>query len=135
MILFGHPDVKSISFYRITDVDAITQTPANATLFFNYNTQLAHYCHENSLSFAIYVKEIKELILAHAMGATYLIADKNLAVNAQKIATEYLFDAKILLLSENNDEDIEFAALNGIDGILFTRAICEKLPFIRQYDV
>ena len=122
MILIGHLDIKSHPFYRIHTIESIALTPSNATLFCDYNVALCHYAHENGLKLAVHVRQIKELILAHAMGACYVVVDKSLVLNAQKIADDYLFDAKILLLSEQED-DIEFAALNSIDGILFTRAI------------
>ena len=56
--------------------------------------------------------------MANALGATYFIVDKSLALHAQKIADDYLFDGKVLLLS-NDDNEIEFAASHAIDGILF----------------
>ncbi len=123
MIIVGYPDLPSNSFYRIKSQEDIAKTPSHAPLFFEYNITLSHYCHANALSSAVHVKQIKELMLAHSLGASYLIVDKPLVLMAQKIADEYLFDAKILLLSDNHEDDIEFTALNGIDGILFTRAI------------
>lgn len=122
MILIGHLDLSSAPFYRIESIEAIAHTPSNTALFCDYNVSLCHYAQEHNLTLAVHVHQIKELILAHAMGAQYLVVDKSLVLNAQKIADDYLFDAKILLLSEKED-DIEFAALNSIDGILFTRAI------------
>ncbi len=124
MMLFGHRDVPSASFYRIQESENIAKTPANTPLLFEYNPSLIQYCHANHLMMAVHVKQIKELMIAHTLGANYLIVDKPLVLMAQKIADEYLFDAKILLLSDNNEEDIEFAAINSIDGILFMRAIC-----------
>lgn len=122
MILIGHADIQSSPFFRILDCAAISKTPSHATLFCDYNVALCRYAHEHGLTLAVHVRQIKELILAHAMKVSYLVVDKSLVLNAQKIADDYLFDAKILLLSDTED-DIEFAALNSIDGILFASAI------------
>jgi len=56
--------------------------------------------------------------LASAPNASFLLIDKDFAKTAQQIVEEYMFDAKIPLISDNED-DIEFCALNGIDGIYF----------------
>lgn len=122
MILIGHPDVQSKLFYAIKVKEEISLTPAHSPLFLPFDISLCAYCFENKLIFGVHVKSIKELILAHALGASFLMVDTSLALNAQKIANEYLFDAKILLLSEN-DDTIEFCALHGIDGILFSDSI------------
>lgn len=83
---------------------------------------MAAYCAKEKVVFALHVKHIKELMLANALGASYFVVDKALAANAQKIADDYLFDGKILLLSHDESE-IEFAASHGIDGILFEAGI------------
>lgn len=124
MILIGHSDIQSSPFFRVLSRDTISKTPSHATLFCDYNVDLCRYAHEHGLTLAVHVRQIKELILAHAMRVSYLVVDKSLVLNAQKIADDYLFDAKILLLSDTED-DIEFAALNSIDGILFTSAIVD----------
>ena len=122
MILIGHTDIPSQLFYRIKTPEHIVSTPSNSVVLFDYALFLCQHCKENHIQMAIHVKHIKELILAHAHGASFLVVDKALAIHAQKIADDYLFDSKILLLA-HDDEAIEFAALNGIDGLLFERAI------------
>ena len=122
MILLGHPLIESKPFYRINLITSISKTPAQATVFFEFNPNFAQYCTTQNISFAMHVKHIKELVLAHALGASYFVVDKALAAHAQKIANDYLYDGKIILLS-NDDADIEFAASHGIDGILFEAGI------------
>lgn len=122
MILIGHPDVKSNPFYAISAQEQIAKTPSQASLLIEFDTNLCSYCAQHKLSFGVHVKSIKSLVIAHALGASFLIVDTSLALNAQKIANEYLFDAKILLLCDD-EESIEFCALHGIDGILFSQSI------------
>jgi hypothetical protein len=45
-----------------------------------------------------------------------------LAKTAQNVAENYLFDAKILVLIEKEDE-IEELALLGVDGVVFSNTI------------
>lgn len=126
MLLIGHELIPSDPFYRVDTVEQIAKTPSNATLLFHFDPVLIAYCVAQKVSFALHVKQIKELVLANALGASYFVVDKTLALHAQKIADDYLFDGKVLLLS-NDDNDIEFAASHTIDGILFETAISSLL--------
>lgn len=118
MLLIGHELIPYEPFYRVVSVEEITKTPSKAVVLFDFEPTLAAYCVAQNVSFALHVKHIKELVLANALGATYFVVDKSLALHAQKIADDYLFDGKVLLLS-NDDNEIEFAASHAIDGILF----------------
>jgi len=122
MILIGHELIPSEPFYRIESVEQIGQTPSNVTVLFNFDPKLIVYCIAQKVTFALNVKHIKELVLSNALGASYFIVDKTLAIHAQKVADDYLFDGKVLLLSDD-ENDIEFAASHTIDGILFERAV------------
>jgi len=122
MILIGHELIPSEPFYRIESVEQIGQTPPNATVLFNFDPKLIAYCIAQKVPFALNVKHIKELVLSNALGASYFIVDKTLAIHAQKVVDDYLFDGKVLLLSDD-ENDIEFVASHTIDGILFERAV------------
>ena len=125
MLLFGHRFVKNESFYHIADIDAIQHTPSASTIYIKFteeNLDLIDYAKENSVGFALGVKSTNELIYASSLGAKYIIVKKELAKTAQKIAETYLFDAKILVRVEDEDE-IEEMAILGIDGIIFSNAI------------
>ena len=122
MLLIGHELIPSEPFYRVGDAEEISKTPAQAVVLFNFEPLLSAYCITQKISFALQVKNIKELILANALGASFFVVDKTLVLHAQKIADDYLFDGKILLLS-NDDNEIEFTASHAIDGILFESGI------------
>lgn len=125
MLLFGHKFVKNESFYHITDIDAIKRTPSSATIYIKFteeNLDLVEYAKENSVAFALGANSINELIYSSALGANYIIVKKELAKTAQKIAETYLFDAKILVRIEE-EEEIEEMAILGIDGVIFSNAI------------
>ncbi len=77
---------------------------------------------KNKIEFALKVENITALVYASALGASYIVLNQELAKTAQKIAENYLFDAKILVHIES-EKDIEEIALLGIDGVIFTEAI------------
>lgn len=122
MLIIGYPSIPYLSFYQIKSIAQIAQTPSNGLLLFDFDIELCTHANTQNLSFALHVKNIKELVLANALGTKYFIVDKSLAINAQKVADDYLFDGKIMLLSMD-ESDIEFVALNAIDGIIFEESI------------
>lgn len=125
MLLFGHRFIQNESFYAISESEEIVHTPSASTLYLKFqesNLDLIEYLNANALNVALSVKDLTELVYASALGAKYIIVKKELAKTAQKIAESYLFDAKILVRIEDEDE-IEEMAILGIDGVLFSNAI------------
>ena len=125
MLLFGHRFIKSEKFYHIIDIDAIEKTPPSSTLYIQFseeNLDIIEYAYSNSITFALSVADVTELIYASALGARYIILSNELAKTAQEIAENYLFDAKILTKITEEDAIQEMAEL-GIDGVLFSNAI------------
>ncbi|WP_151901118.1 hypothetical protein [Sulfurimonas hydrogeniphila] len=125
MLLFGHRFIKSEKFYHVSDIDAIVQTPPASIIYLEFeekNLDIIEYLNQNSIKFALKVQNVTELIYASALGASYIHVEQKLAKTAQKIAENYLFDAKILVHIEK-EEEIEEMALLGIDGAVFTEAI------------
>ncbi len=125
MLLFGHRFIESEPFYHITNIDDIRHTPPNALLTFAFseeNLDIIQHCNANELFFALSIESTTELIYAAALNATYIIVTQSLAQRAQKLAQEYLFDAKILVKIEK-DAEIEAMALLGIDGVIYPSAV------------
>lgn len=125
MLFFGHRFIESEKFYHVFDIDTIIQTPPSSIIYVEFdekNLDIITYLQQNSIKFALKVKNIMELMYASALGADYIHVELKLAKTAQKIAENYLFDAKILVHVENEDE-IEEMALLGIDGVVFAEAV------------
>lgn len=125
MLLFGHRFIENIKFYHIFDIEDITNTPPSSTLYLEFNENnldIIKHLQHNGISFVLNIKNITELIYASSLGANYIAVGKKLAKTAQNIAENYLFDAKILVHIEEEDE-IEELALLGVDGALFAQAI------------
>ncbi len=125
MILFGHRFLASENFYHVENLACISKTPSNSTIFLNFNENnldIIDHLFTNAIKFALHVKSIKELIYAYTLGASYIIVESKLAEDAQKVANDYLFDAKILVHVED-EEEIEDLALLGVDGVIFAKAV------------
>jgi hypothetical protein len=125
MLIFGHRFIPSNSFYHVSDIDNITNTPPSSVIHIEFkeeNLDIISHAKINQINTSIYVKNIREIIYASNLGASFIIVKEELATDAQKIATEYLFDAKVLVLIEDENE-IEKYALLGIDGVIFSNAI------------
>ena len=125
MLLFGHRFIPSKPFYHISDIDSIQKTPPSSLLYITWSEQnldVIEHAAINEIVFALRVKEITELIYASALNAHFIIVNPELAKDAQNIANNYLFDAKILVKIEE-EEEIEEMALLGVDGVIFANAI------------
>jgi len=125
MIILGHRFIPGFKFFHISNIDAINNTPPNSSLFLEFdedNLETIAYLQKNELCFCLEVRDVTQIIYASALGASYIIVEKELAKIAQDLANNYLFDAKILATIED-EKDIESLALIGIDGVLFSNAI------------
>ncbi len=125
MLLFGHRFIASERFYHIDNIDAITHTPANSPLYLSFsenNLDIIEHMRTNHLKFALVCTTLAETIYANALDAAYIIVNEELAKSAQNAADTYLFDAKILVHIDS-EEEIEAMASEGIDGVLFSEGI------------
>ncbi|MCH9814235.1 MAG: hypothetical protein K0U47_09890 [Epsilonproteobacteria bacterium] len=125
MIILGHNYIKSEPFYFIKKIEDIDNTPSNSLVLFEFveeNLTLCTHCKENGIAFALIADSVKASLFANALEADYLLCDKALAPKVQKLADEYMFDAKVLLYS-GEEADLEWASELGIDGIIFEKGI------------
>lgn len=125
MIILGHRFIPSFTFFHVPNIDAINNTPPNSPIFLEFdeeNIETIEHLQKNELCFCLSIENITQLIYASSLGASYIIVQKELATSAQNIANNYLFDAKILV-SIDNESEIEKLALIGVDGVIFSNAI------------
>jgi len=125
MLIYGHNFIPSESFYHITDIKDITHTPPSSTIYFKFskkNLDLVEHAYSNFITTALVVTNVIDLMFASSLKAKYIIVDKELAKTAHEIAQNYLFDAKILVHIDN-EEEIEDMAIIGVDGVIFSNAI------------
>lgn len=118
MIIIGDKLVPFEEISFISSILDIKNTKANSTLIFYYDEELLKYVSQNALSSAIIVKSIKEAIYSNSLNTKYIISKKDLAKDIQKIADNYMFDAKNLVIIKSNSE-FEEVAKNEIDGVIY----------------
>jgi len=127
MLIIGHPFLDFTPLYHIESLGAIDKTPSNAPLLITFsekNLDLINFSRNNHLQFGVAVHNLKELLLAKSLGAHYILPPQDLLQEAQKIAENYLFDAKILAKIEEEENITEYAKM-GIDGVIFYDAIIQ----------
>ena len=122
MIILNHKLLQSEKTFEISKIEDIKSSPSNSTILFNFseaNIEICNYCNINDVEFAIRVESISEILLSANLNAKYIfISDKNLALKAQKIADNYMYDSKIIL-EISSDKELQESALNGIDGVVY----------------
>jgi len=124
VLIIGHPLIPFKPLYKVTKIEDIKKTKPNCTILIDFDDkELVQYSKAQDISLALHVKSIKDACLANALGAKFVVVDDDLlAKQVQNLATEYLFDTKILLqISDENA--IEKAAKNFIDGVVFKKGI------------
>ena len=123
MIIIGHPLIPFKALTKVTKIEDIKKTKPNCTVLIDFDAkELVQYSITQDISLALHVKSIKDACLANALGAKFIVVDNELSKQVQNVATEYLFDAKILLQIEDENQ-IEKAAKNSIDGVIFNKGI------------
>jgi len=125
MLIFGHNFIPSESLYHTPNIDSISNTPPSSVIYLEFsedNLDIIEYANLNKVHFSLSVQNITELMYASALGAKYILVSREMAKTAQNIAENYLFDAKVLVNIQSNDE-IEEMALLGCDGVIFSNAI------------
>ena len=127
MEIIGHPWIESKRFVKVFSLEEISRTQAGDVILlepFNVSIEMARYCREHQLPYAVTVTSIREAIFANALEAAFIIAEHEQAIAIQKIADEYLFDTKVLVLIEE-EKRIDTMARFGIDGVIFPAAIVQ----------
>ena len=125
MIIIGDSLVPFEEIFNISNIEDIKNTKANSIVAFNYDDELLKYCYENDIRCLIRVDNIKQAIYCNSLKADFIVSDFKLATAIQKIADNYMFDAKNLCVIENNDS-FEDVANNEIDGVIYAVLLDNK---------
>lgn len=120
MIIIGDNLIPFEDLKYIQNIENIQNTKANSTVMFNYNEDVLKYCYENEISSAVIVTSIKEAIYCNSLNVKYIISEKDLATQIQKIADNYIYDSKNLAIIDSNEE-FEKMANNEIDGVIYRK--------------
>ena len=122
MIIIGDKLVPFEEVIYIKNIENIKDTKANSTIIFDYDEKTLEYSYKNNLSSAVIVSSIKESIYCNSLNVKYIISEKNLASEIQKIADNYMYDSKNLVIIDSNEE-FEQIAISQIDGVIYRELI------------
>ena len=122
MIIIGDKLVPFEEVIYIKNIENIKDTKANSTIIFDYDEKTLEYSYKNNLSSAVVVSSIKEAIYCNSLNVKYIISEKNLASEIQKIADNYMYDSKNLVIIDSNEE-FEQTAIAQIDGVIYRELI------------
>jgi len=116
MLIFRSKYIESPNFVNVNSVEEINKTTTKDILLIDFKPpfELAKYCKENSLTYAIEANSAIDAIYASNLESSFAIADIELAQILQKLADNYLWDMKILV--KIKEKEIEKVAMLGIDG-------------------
>ena len=114
MIILGHALVPYEPLYLIKNGDEIFKYD---NLIFKFNDRLIAAAQKAQKKFSVITNDINEILLANGAGV-----DKKTAAAAQKLANDYLFDAKIAMFIGFARALKNLAEL-GIDAAIFKDAI------------
>ncbi len=120
MVIFGSKYIESPKIVTVDNIEEISKTsPKDILLLSDFTPpyDLAKYCQKNRLAYCVEVNSINEAVYASSFGASFAIADFDLAKILQKIADNYLWDMKILA-KITDEKEIEKVALAEIDGTI-----------------
>ncbi len=122
MIIIGHKDIPYLPFFEINSLKDLKLTLPNSMVIFNFDFSLAKYCQKNGVTYAVKILSVRDLMFANALDCAFAVTEEKFSKIAQKLANEYMFDMKILSMVKN-DVDLEQAAMQGIDGVIFAKAL------------
>ena len=125
MIIIGDKLVPFEEVIYIKNIENIKYTKANSTIIFDYDEKTLEYSYKNNLSSAVVVSSIKEAIYCNSLNVKYIISEKNLACEIQKIADNYMYDSKNLVIIDSNEE-FEQTTIAQIDGVIYRELINQK---------
>ena len=137
MLIFGHKLIEKPEFCWLTRAEF----KQNAVSCFIYDESLIQKAQKAGVKFGILAQNADEILLANALSAKFILIDgadflnltnpnaknqalKDAKISAQKLAKKaskmaefYLFDSKILLIT-NSLEKLEKAYKMGVDGVI-----------------
>ena len=127
MLVFGHPWIESEKFLKVYTIDDIKKTQPKDILLLeplSVSIDIAKYCKANNLPFAVTINSVRDAVYVNAIGADYMLCQHEQAIIVQKIADDYMFDTKVLVVIED-EKSIDTLIRFGIDGVIFSHAIMQ----------
>ncbi len=121
MQILGHELIPYKALKSVSCIEEIRQEDDKIILF-EYEAEIIKYANDLKIEFALHVFNQTEAIIGNAAGATILICPLKIAHEVATLAEYYLFDAKVAILI-NNEDEIQLAIENKVDMAILPEAI------------
>ncbi len=123
MQIIGYELIPHQPFVLVDNKEELDKVEQEKVCFFeHYDFCLLENASKKNLTFAVKIKSIKEAVLANGIGARFIVCSYEIASKIQEIAEYYLFDAKVAIVIDSEDE-IEMAVAKKVDAVIFKGAI------------
>ncbi|NPA03962.1 MAG: hypothetical protein GXO61_03785 [Epsilonproteobacteria bacterium] len=111
MIILNHPKIPSPKFKKLSSINRIKTSVEIPLIKFDF--ELLNFCKENKIEVAVEIYSLEEAVFSNALEASYLFCSLPLAKKVQRVANRYLFDSKVIAITQEIEEAIKW----GIDGV------------------
>lgn len=122
MIIVGGDELVSSGESIFVPIeDSLEGATPKSVVYFNFHKkELKKYKEliDKGVTLALHVSDLRELVYVCNLRAKYVVAHKEDAHGMQKAVDNYLYDTKLLVMIYE-EEEIEWAVANEIDGVLF----------------
>ncbi len=122
MQIYGHELISFDFLYSVGSEEEIDEVENDGLLFFEYCPKLIRYAKEKNRNFALHVFNETEAIIGNLVGAKLLICPHSIACKIQELAEYYLFDSKVAILI-NSEDEIALAIEKKVDVAILPEAI------------
>ncbi|WP_104710256.1 hypothetical protein [Helicobacter felis] len=123
MLIFGHPQIPCPPFKTVSEIAQIAQSTNDTIVYFYAHLEnacdLARHCTQERVKYAVFVNSLLEYALMVNFKPSYLLVN-NHPQDYQSLANDYLLDARILWVVENQVH-LEEALKMRIDGVIFRK--------------
>jgi hypothetical protein len=120
MILLNHPDLESQKIVFVENSIDVLQTPTGSLLVYKFDRAMIENYEKmikGGLPLAIEIASIVELVLVATLSPRFCIVPPFLAKEAQRLATNYLWDTKVIV-AITREQEIVWASSLELDGVL-----------------
>lgn len=122
MIIIGDEFIPYEKFELIKTLDDIKSTSSNSIVVFDFDKKILSYCLDNGVLCCVKVSTITQAVISNALESRYILTPKNILKEVQDIAQNYLFDSKVLVKIDD-EQEIENHIKNNIDGVIYSTAL------------
>lgn len=118
MQILGHELISYRPLYAIQNTNEIENISLDDTVLFEYDVDLIKFAQIKKVKFALHVFNEIDAIVGNGAGACILICPQRIASKVQNLAEYYLFDAKVAIMINNENEITQAIELKADMAIL-----------------